>query len=434
MFRLVSLTNSEEVVQKVVAIDNARKAPRLADLPDQGWAMVRTSSKGKWSNLRLPLTVGYHQDNEVFVNAPTMRPISKVVFSNFGVLTAVNTADNSFAKIADLKPFGVEIVGPFSRDPAALTAVARITQRVFLGEAAAYGHRYPEALRRMLPRRQTTRLATLALAAVLGILALNADFSLDEVNTDRSKTPIRVATGNIVELKIASDGPSSPYANGVTLQFSAEPAASARPVVLTLGLSGLDMANEITLEISGKQIGAASAQLNCIDAPCTRDFSIDSKLLAASGSVIVIHHNPPASGYRLNHVFLRAMEPATPEDRETVSQLLTSAERFFEERHLLVQNIRNASEAAAEADRILATRTGLEALAPRASVLGTKIADSFKEISAELLFRLQKELRLGHAKAAVGLCNDLLKLYPDPASRQYGMLVAQRKKLQEAMK
>ena len=83
MFRLVSLTNSEEVVQKVVAIDNARKAPRLADLPDQGWAMVRTSSKGKWSNLRLPLTVGYHQDNEVFVNAPTMRPISKVVFSNF---------------------------------------------------------------------------------------------------------------------------------------------------------------------------------------------------------------------------------------------------------------------------------------------------------------------------------------------------------------
>lgn len=416
---------------KIVRKDSV--SARVVTTPTNEWLMLRTSSKARWSHMRLPLTIGYHRDNDVFVNAPTMREVSRILCANGGELVAINAGDHTPADIAELKVFGIEIVGPFSQNPAELSKLSIAFKSLLLKEASAYSNRYPEALRKILPRPQMKRLGSIALAAILALFAMNADFSSNEMQ-DFSHQPLSATMGNIKELGVKSESSSSPYAKGVTVNFAGKSESTSKRFVLTLGVSGMDVANELTIQLNGKVVGEISAQLSCVDAACVREFAIDPALLQPNGNVLFIRHNAPESSYRINNVFFRAMEPATPEDQELVTQLLASAERFFEERHLLTQNIHNASEAMAEIDRLLATRTGLEAIVPRVTITRKKVTQAFKETSDDLLFKLQKELKLGHGKPAIALINDLLKLYPDPTSRQYVMLAQQRKKLQEAEK
>lgn len=405
-------------------------------VPAQGFALVRTSQKAKWTAMQLPFAIGSQTDSDVVVNAPTMRGVSKIAAVRDGMIVLVDAQSQEVSTLLDLKLFGIEIVGPFAEDPSHLSAFRRSLRLGLNLENQMFKTKYPSFMRRVLPVHQSKRIPLMAAAFVgaIGLFMALPDSSTESV--DLSRQVIAAKQGNIIQLGIKSSGSKSPYAKGATIGFGAMDLSHAKDKehVLTLNVSGLDLANELGIEMNGKFIGSTAAQLNCVDAYCALDYPISTDILKAENNVVQIIHQSTESSYELKNIFFRTMEPATSEEMELIRQLLVSAERYHEERFLLVQNIRNARDAVDEIERLLIARTGVEDLKPKFSITKAKVLKSFQDISSDLQFKVQKELKLNHHKAALDIVNDMLKLYPDRTSKQYAMLMQQKKKLEEVVK
>lgn len=411
---------------------NSKLSRTLATESD-GWVLVRTGKRAPWRSLQVPFTVGAHIDNDVFVNAPTMRQISKIAVVDQGFVVFVDAQTMNPVDGSDLKAIGIDVVGVFNHDPQNVGLVGRFAKKIQCREDAAF-RSLPSRYRRFFPRKQSLRFGFLACFGLM-FSAFLASNSPDGMGVqDLSSTPILASVNNVADLKIKSEGVNSPYSKGFMLEFDATAKSPSADYVLTVSATGLDVADEFTILINEKVIGSTQASISCADSICLRDFPVSADLLAGGPFKMTFRHNDAASSYFIKSVFLRGMEPATEEDREMVTQLLVSAERHYDERHLLVQNIRSALDAIQSVEDILATKQGLAPIKARFNVSKAKISAAFKETSSDYQFRLQKELKLGHNKVALGLVNDLMKLYPDPTSRQYLMLLEQRKVLQEAQK
>lgn len=403
-------------------------------IPAQGFALVRTAAKSKWAVMTLPLTIGSQTDSDIVVNAPTMRGVSKIALVDAGAVVLVDAQTQEKSTLADLKLFGIEIMGPFAENPGRLPGWRRSLRLALNRENHLFQVGYPHVLRKVLPGNQSKRLGVMV-AGLLVAFSLYA--SMPDSNSDApdlSTTAIAAKHGNIVKLGIKSTGSSMSYAKGVTISFSPVETSDAKQHVLTINVAGLDLANELSVQINGKFLGSTAAQLNCVDSFCALDYAVPSSVLSTDGNMIHIIHNAPESSYEVKNVFFRTMEPATAEELELMQQLLASAERYHEERFLLAQNIRNALDAIEEIDRLLTTRTGVDGVKPKFAVMKAKIQKSFQDISSDLQFKLQKELKLNHSKPALAIVNDMLKLYPDPSTRQNSMLMLQKKKLEEVSK
>lgn len=410
---------------------NDSSAPRI---PVQGFALVRTAAKSKWSVMTLPLTIGSQTDSDIVVNAPTMRGVSKIALVDANVVVLLDAQTQEKSALTDLKLFGIEIMGPFAENPGRLPAWRRNLRLALNHENQLFHASYPYFLRKSLPVNQSKRLGVMAagLFVAAGLYAAMPDSSGDA--PDLSTTAIAAKHGNIVKLGIKSGGSTSSYAKGATIVFSPVETSDAKQHVLTINAAGLDLANELSVQVNGKFLGSTAAQLQCVDSFCALDYAVPPQVLSAEGNAVHIVHNAPESSYEIKNVFFRTMEPATAEELELMQQLLTSAERYHEERFLLAQNIRNAMDATEEIERLLTTRTGADSIKPKFAVMKAKVQKAFQDISSDLQFKLQKELKLNHNSSALAIVGDMLKLYPDPSTRQNSMLMQQKKKLEEVAK
>lgn len=403
-------------------------------LNTKSWVLVRTSAKSAWTGLKLPLTIGHHVDNDIFVNAPTMRHVSKILINAGGVLTLIDAQSNTPTEMKQLKLFGVEAMGPFQNDPKQLSFVQKQIQLLRSRELLAYTSRYPSFLTKILPRSQNLRVATVITASIVFMTAMSSAFQGEPTIEDLSKSPKIAQMGNITNINVESKNARDAYAKGATIVFKTLEKSSTSQYALSLTMSGLDLNNELNILINDKLIAQTQASLSCSDATCTKDYAVNPDILSESSNTLTIVHNNPDSSYAVKKVFFRAMEPATDEEKETIQQLLLSAERYFEERQLLVQNIKNSLDAINEVQNLLDTRTGLDQIRSRVAVDRKKIQTAFSATSKDLQFKFEKELQLGHNKNAIAVLGDLLKLYPDPTSKQYLMLSEQRKMLQDKEK
>ena len=409
------------------------KSSRPIDLEEKGWVLLRTSKKSEWISLRLPFTVGAHTDNDIFVNAPTMRQISRIGLEKCGEVVFVDAQTMEPSTNADLAALGIEFVGVFDEDPLQMSLVQRHIKRILLKEASFF-RSIPLRYKQVLPQRQLVRVGVICGLGVLSFVGLMTQGDGGASVEDLSTRPIAAKLNDVLDLKINSDTANDPYSKGFTLSFEGVDGAPSKEYVLTVVASGLDVANEFSIELGGQHIADTQASIQCADAICSKDFPVAATVMGEGSFKLVFKHQQPSSPFFVKSVFLRGMEPATDEDRERVSQLMVSAERYFDERHLLVQNIRSSLDSINEIESILSSRSGIEPLKARFGVAKSKIVAAFKETSSDYQFRLQKELKLGHSKVAIGLVNEMLKLYPDPTSKQFLMLVEQRKRLQEDQK
>lgn len=403
----------------------------------QGWALIRTSQKDPWHPIEVPFTVGSHADNDVFVNAPTMRALSKVVVIHDGHLTSVDAGTHDVVEIADLKKFGIECVGPFQEHPSQISRLKHSILRVLHNESMLYQVRYPAILKKFLPKEQRRRVVALACSAVLTLGAALTVLTAEPDVLDYSQRPIPLTVGHITRVDIGSAKPTDPYSKGSLFKIQGlKDVELSQTYVLSVGLTGLDREDEIQLNLNGHMVFQSPAKQSCLDNVCNFDIPINTQLLIgdASQQTLELKHHAIDSSYGVRSVFLRKMEAASDEERELARQLMASADRYFDERQLLVKNIKNAKDAIEELDRILGTRTGLDDIKPHFIISKSKIDQSFNETSRDLQFKLQKAMKLNQYRPAMQVIDDMLKLYPDPASKQNMMLTAQMKKLEGLVK
>ena len=247
------------------------KAPRI---PAQGYALVRTSAKSKWAVMTLPLTIGSQTDSDIVVNAPTMRGVSKIALVDADAVVLVDAQTQEKSTLSDLKLFGIEILGPFAENPGKLPGWRRNLRLALNRENHFFHVGYPKFLHKTLPQDQPKRIGVIVATLLLGIglFASIPDASTDV--PDLSMTAIPAKHGNIVKLGIKSGGAGTSYAKGITLAFTPAEAGEAKQHVLTINVSGLDLANELSIQMNGKFLGSTAAQLNCVDSFCALDYAV----------------------------------------------------------------------------------------------------------------------------------------------------------------
>jgi hypothetical protein len=398
------------------------------------WVAVRTSQKEPWKPLELPITLGHHPDNDIFVNAPTMRQVSKIVTSLEGRVVVIDAQSHKIEDSSTLRLFGIDIDGPYSAEPTRLSAIERFWERAMSREAGLWATGYPEFAKRVLPPIQQKRLLIIVTSFVFTVAALSFITGQEPDRVDLSRVAIAAEFGNISALNIKSSGSSDPYSKGTTIKFNHTEPTMAPHYVLTITMAGLDMARELSISVNDKLIAETSPMIQCVDTYCTRDFAVEQSILKQGINTLGVMHNHPQSSYAIKSVYLRGVEPASREESELVSQLLSSADRFYEERHLLVQNIRSSKDAIDQIQSVLSTRSGLDSFQARFDISRKKSSEAFNEISSDLQFKLQKELKLSHYNQALDIAGDLLKLYPDPTTKEHEDLRKLRSKLQGVMK
>jgi hypothetical protein len=416
--------------------DNALTVPETADSPvSDSWVLVRTSSKNNWTSLKLPITIGHSTENDIFVNAPTMNPISKVIINNQSALKIVDVQTLLVHDPSSLKIFGISVSGPFCENPEQMS-LPRRTLSLVQSHEANLNYKVSKKLGKLnvLPQAQLGRFLMYACAVAFLTLGLNTVLFDTKTGKDLSQQPISLSAGNVRQLNIKSTSERDPYARGAAFKFKIKDITPDDPYVLTMTLSGLDIAEELSLKVNGNPIGTTPALIACVDVYCQRDFAVDARKLVLGDNTISIDHTAVDSPYEIRNVFFRKMESATADDIEHMNHLLASAERYYEERHLMIQNIKTAKDSILEIEQQLMTKIGADSIKPKFNVAKAKILDAFNEISKDLQFKLQKELKLGQNKAAISSIDNLLKLYPDPASKQNSMLLGQKKSLMEVGK
>ena len=399
-----------------------------------GWALVRTNPKSKFSALKLPITIGSTVESDIIINASTLRPVSKIVASQNGILVMTDVQTLEACETRGLDLFGVEIYGPFATNPLLLPGHQRQLEWMLVTERKAFKIKYPAFFQKYLPKNQFRRLAVIGGSALFafGALALSPD-ATPQI-PDLSKELIAIKSGNVVELGIKAPTGLSAYASGVTLSLDPTSHAKEDHFVLSLAMSGLDVEKEFSIYFNSKLIGTTTADVKCSDSICNLDFPVSGDLLDSAGDTVTLTHASPGSSYTIKSAFFRNMLPANAEEIENVKQLLAAAARFYEDKGLLVQNIRLAKEALAEAEGVLTTRTGLDDLEAKFVIAKKHVTDEFKSTAKELQWKCEKEIRLGNNRQAIALINDLFKLYPNQASSQYNTLVKMRKNIQENLK
>jgi hypothetical protein len=399
-----------------------------------GWALVRTNPKSKFTALKLPIAIGSTVDSDIIINAPTLRPVSKIVASQNGILVMTDVQTLAVDETWDLDLFGVEIHGPFAGNPLLMPGHKRHLEWMLATERKAFKIKYPSFFQKYLPKNQLRRLALIGGSAffALGALAFSPE-TVQEI-PDLSKASIAVKSGNVTDLSIKTPAGLSAYASGVTLSLDPTAHAKEDHYVLSLAMSGLDIEKEFSIYFNSKLIGTTHAHLKCIDSICNFDYPVAGDLLDSAGDTVTLTHASPGSSYVLKSVFFRNMVPANSEEIEIVTQLLAASARFFEDKELLIQNIRLAKEALAEAEGILTTRTGLADLEAKFVIAKRQVTDQFNSKAKDLQTRCEMDMQLGRNKEALLLINDLLKLYPNQTTHQYNTLVKMRKSLQEKLK
>lgn len=399
------------------------------------WALVRTSSKDQWSALRMPFSIGYHSDNDVFVNAPSMRQISKIVTEHQGRVLVVDAQNQSSHSIDTLNIFGIQIQGPYSARPDTLAMPIKAWETFKGLESEWIDRRFAAKWKKWLPKTTELRLLVSSLAIVgISTVGMGQFDGSKTVIVDQSDLAISVQAGSVHQLNIQSMNSSSPNAKGALFEIKDAKSEYAQRYVLTLNLAGLDLTRELEIYVNDSFIGHTTPSLTCIEKYCERDFVVNADILKDGTNLLRIKHSDERSSWGLKHVFFRGLEPATLEEIELGNQLLSSIERFYDERHLTVKNLRSGVDASKQLEHLIDTRTGMESLSPRLHVVNTKLLKAFEETSGDLQFKLQKSLKLGSKVQAKAIVDQLMQLYPEATMAEYQQLARIKSQLLEDSK
>ncbi len=403
-----------------------------ASSPTQ-WILARTSQKEAWVALPLPLALGADRNCDIIINAPAMRDVSRLVVSDGEELQVLDAMTGDSADLDFLKIARISLLGPFPENPRRMSWLKRTAAMLLAREKAIFAQLRLPALKKLLPRRQTPRLSFLLLFTVIFSTALVYDPTPAKINKDLSGQAIDIAYNTINQLNVSSDGSGAPYARGASFRLILPQHGADAQHTLSLTLQGLDVGHEFGIVLNQKFLGETQALMDCVDRSCTVDFAIPSEVLKAGANILALQHRDSSSSFRLSQVFVRAMEPAQPEDFERFERLYAAASRYYEERMLLPQNIRMAKDILLEASQLLDTKLGFTSENSRHKMLHNEIDQAFEETSRNLQFNVKKSLQIRDYQAALAAVRDLLKLYPLPSSEENQQLHEVRKQIESKL-
>jgi len=197
---------------------------------------------------------------------------------------------------------------------------------------------------------------------------------------------------------------------------------------------GLDHAGEIKIQINGQEVFVSELDPSCLRVFCPRDITLPAGLLQPGVNQMQIIHQPTVSDYLVRSVSVRRLVTVGPDQLQRAVELLSAARRRFEDRLVSADNLFAARRVLEEASQIV--HVGDEAAGLRAEIhaLRELVDKDLLRQAEELVRRVERNERLGHQDDLRRDLQMLLRIHPDPASRENMSIQKRLLKLKEASK
>jgi len=386
--------------------------------------------------LPLPLVVGSANDCDVIVNAPslaghayTLRPEGR----SFAVESATLGRD---VPAHALNQLGLEVVAVAHGD-ADKTGMRRAASEKLAREAVIV-QKLPAPLKVLalgfLPQR--ARLAVWG-AAAAGLLALGLMPAPEEAPIDNSGVPVTLAWDTIRPKAIGANPASATfpkgYEHGITFAVDAPEVASGEAALLTFLAAGLNVGGEVEIDVNGTLVYTSDADRACATDACAKAVRLPKGLITAGANVVRVVHKEPKSAYLLADIHLRSTPAATQAEVEQAELWLSLAQRAFDERNIMPENLITARKNAEAVVKLAKQKEGVEGPAAKAEALLVEVEKDFAAVTAKIWNDVAIAERINKLDDAEKSLDQLLRLYPDQNSTQAAR-VRQKKQVIKELK
>lgn len=398
---------------------------------ENAYLLFRLRGQRRLRRLTLPVTVGSHGACDLIVNFTTPLPLAYVLRSQEERLQCFGVRAKAPQPTDALAALGIQILGRAAGEaPKKLSLTQRLNE-FYLIEAAFFaaqsvriqrvlGGRWPQKRRLFV----WASLLSLALLAVVQLLR-------EPTYADLSSTPLTLIFGTPRTEIIGASPQRHGYERGALIDFEGPKNIAAQATLLTLKATALNLPGELTLLLNGRTIFASDVDAACIDTICTKQIAVPAGVVQPGHNRLQMVHSTTKSSYMAQGLLLQPLPTLSAEEREHAKRWIELARRFYDERGIVTDNLLAARIHVGRAQDLLARRTETDSLSAPLKVLHDEIESAFKEAvrdawaEADLNERLVKPQELQRSLEA------LIRLFPNPASREHQKAKARLDALKE---
>lgn len=357
----------------------------------------------------LPVFIGNSGACDVVVNSEALAPISYVIRHHDRMLRCTNIKTGVEATISSLEQFGLKISGPF---PWPHFSPKNFWRKIGMEPWRRYVMECAASAEAFYPL-----LLSAALLLFCGLVGSGAYcyYHTKDHSEDIRHLGWDVMSGDLIGASPRRFG----YEKGATFMFELPKGGIKDHVLLSFVTTGINYPQELRMTLNEHQIFVSDVESGCVAAECEKQVHIPMNLLRGGANVLKIIHRPIESGYMVRGIHVRKVPPLTEMEREHVRVWLILAQRLYDERGVVPENLVNAKHHVAKALHLLGNRIGDSALLNKGRVLAQEIDQEFKDQARQLWSSAQVQIRLQRFDSAAKPLQILLKMYPDPTTKEH---------------
>lgn len=400
---------------------------------EQVYALVSTRGSKQSHRVSLPARIGVTGDNDVIVNVQALADHAFTLSVAGGKLVLSKGAKGEAVGLHTLKNLGLVARGPIKGGAQGRRAV-RLAREV-LGREKAWFQGLPLVAQRWLGGGlpQGLRLAAWTSAvAALGALVLIAP---ETKIPDLSKEPVEFAFDTVKGDTFGANPKNADfprgYEKGITFEVEVPKEQKGHPLVLSFRVAGLNIGKEIQLKVNGKQVYESAAETDCAQDVCAKSVRIDGALVKGGLNKLFFQHNEPQSSYFVAKLHLRPLPALNDLEREQLDHWLELAQRAYDERSIVPENLVTAKTYVAKLDKLASERDGVGEIAAKAQILAGEVDKAFAATVQEYWTAYATADKLGNKLDTEQALNQLLKLYPDARSEEHADVMEKLEALKE---
>jgi hypothetical protein len=347
-------------------------------------------------------------------------------------LVVYNPKTNTTDSIASLSRFGIQVSGPLQAKDEFLNTKSK--PREWFAKEDLWFDRLPTVFGSIvggfLPQKARYGCWVAIAILTMGFAAIPDQKS----EIDLSTTPITLEMGKISSEIIGFTIQRQGYETGALLNIDVSPQEAKQAHLMQFRTAKLDAKNEIKMFVNKHEIFASEAMPNCLKRFCNVVFRINRGVLITGTNQIKIVHQDPRSFYIIGDMLVRSLPPISQEEIKRVERWEAVANRAYNERDIVPENLVRVRRDLEQALDFLNTRDGAENLRSRIEAFQSEAKAAFEREAKERWSRIEVSQKLRNLDDTIFHLQKLMALYPDTSSEEHRKIQKRMQQVKEMKK
>jgi hypothetical protein len=392
------------------------------------YVLISSKQQRQRIRLQLPATIGSNADDDIILNAASLDASAYLLSAAADELVFTHLATNQRTDGEQFKKFGLELAGPiFGQATKGRSLRQKI--RELLSLEKSWTKNRSKLFQKILLVNCSQSLRFLSFSAMVALSGYFLFGYPANPPQDLSKEPVVLTFDALFSETIGASKKRFGYENGITLALDAPESVRKQSTLLSLDAGGLNFGEELKFVVKDKVVFATEADPNCSEEICTLQIPLALGVIAPGLNVITILHEPRESSYLIKNIHLLPTPVITELEIEKIEHLYTLAQRAYEDRELVPENLVSSQYDLKKALALLDSRQRSKGLTEE--LRNKIIVLAHESFAKDFWSKAEVATKLQNYQEAEKQLALLQRLFPDPLSEQYKLAQAKLDAIKE---